>query len=262
MSTISLEKKGAIAYVSLNRAEKRNAISFDMLRQLVNAAKQIKKDKSIRVVILAGNGEAFSAGIDLTDLNNPKNSAYAAWELIKPGQSLFQKANLIWQTLPVPVIAVQHGYCLGAGMQLALAADIRICHPDCKLSIMESRWGLVPDMGLTRSLKDIIPLDLAKELTLTGRIFDGQYAKEIGLVTHVSPTPMAMAEQLANELIQRSPDALLAGKRVLDAMAHEPSRALRLEKIWQLKLLMGKNSRLARLKDKKPEINFNPRQYN
>lgn len=261
MSTIQLEKKGAIAYVSLNRPEKRNAISFDMLRQLVSTAKQIKKDKSIRVVILSGQGEAFSAGIDLTDLNNPKNSAYAAWELIKPGQSLFQKANLIWQTLPVPVIAVQHGYCLGAGMQLALAADIRICHPDCKLSIMESRWGLVPDMGLTRSLKDIIPLDLAKELTLTGRIFDGQYAKDIGLVTHLSTNPIAAAEQLAEELIQRSPDALLAGKRVLDAMAHAPKRALRLEKIWQLKLLLGKNSQVARLKDKKPEVAFNPRQY-
>ena len=262
MSTVTLEKKGAIAYVYLNRAEKRNAISFLMLKQLVQTAQQIKKDKSIRVVIIAGQGEAFSAGIDLADLNAPKNSAYAAWELLKPGQSLFQKANLIWQTLPVPVIAVLHGYCLGAGMQLALGADIRISHPDCKLSIMESRWGLVPDMGLTRSIKGIIPLDLAKELTLTGRIFNGEYAKSIGLVTHLNKEPLKLAEQLAEEMIQRSPDALLAGKRVLDAMEHSPARALRLEKIWQLKLLLGKNSRLARLKDKKPETAFNPRQYN
>lgn len=261
MSHIKLEKNGPIAYVKLDRVEKRNAISFDMLNQLVKVAKEIKKDKSIRVVILSGEGDAFSSGIDLGDLNNPKNSAYAFWELLKPGQSLFQKANLIWQTLPVPVIAVLHGYCFGAGIQLALAADMRITTPDCKIAIMEGKWGLVPDMGLTRSLKDIIPLDLAKELTLTARVFSGEYAKEIGLVTHVSDDPMTMAQQLAEELIQRSPDSLLAGKRVLDAMAHQPSRALRLEKIWQLKLLLGKNSRIARARAKKPETPYNPRQF-
>ena len=261
MALISVNKIGEIAHVQLNRPDKRNALSFAMLNELVTIAKKIKTDKQVRVVVISGAGDAFSAGIDLGDLNNPKNMAYAAWELVKPGQSLFQKANLIWQTLPVPVIASLHGYCLGAGMQLALGADIRICQPDCKLSIMESRWGLVPDMGLTRSIKDIIPLDLAKELTLTARIFDGHYAKDIGLVTHLSDDPLAHAMQLAEEMIQRSPDALLAGKRVLDAMAHQPKRSLRLEKIWQLKLMLGKNSKIARIKDKKPEVNFKPRQF-
>ena len=261
MALICFSKVGEIAHVQLNRPDKRNALSFVMLNELVAIAKKIKKDKQVRVVVMSGAGDAFSAGIDLRDLNNPKNMAYAAWELVKPGQSLFQKANLIWQTLPIPVIASLHGYCLGAGMQLALGADIRICEPNCKLSIMESRWGLVPDMGLTRSIKDIIPLDLAKELTLTARIFDGQYAKEIGLVTHLSDDPLAHAMQLAEEMIQRSPDALLAGKRVLDAMAHQPKRSLRLEKIWQLKLMLGKNSKIARIKDKKPEVSFKPRQF-
>ena len=261
MALISLIKVGEIAHVQLNRPEKRNAISFAMLHELVQTAKKIKKDKQIRAVILSGQGDAFSAGIDLSDLNNPKNRAYAAWELLKPGQSIFQKANLIWQTLPVPVIAALHGHCLGAGMQLALGADIRICHPDCKLSIMESRWGLVPDMGLTRSIKDIIPLDLAKELTLTGRMFSGEYAKQIGLVTHLHDDPVAQAMQLAEEMIQRSPDALLAGKRVLDAMTHQPKRALRLEKLWQFKLILGHNSKIARIRDKKPEVGFKPRQF-
>ena len=261
MVLVSLTRIGEIAHVQLNRPEKRNAMSFAMLHELVHTANKIRKDKSIRVVILSGQGDAFSAGIDLSDLNNPKNMLYAGWELLKPGQSIFQKANLIWQTLPVPVIAALHGHCLGAGMQLALGADIRICHPDCKLSIMESRWGLVPDMGLTRSIKDIIPLDLAKELTLTGRIFDGNYAKEIGLVTHLSDSPLERANEVAAEMLQRSPDALTAAKRVLDAMEHQPEKSLRLEKIWQLKLLLGKNSKLARKKDKHPEVNFLPRQY-
>ena len=261
MALLRIEKNNGIATVYLNRPDKRNAMSFALLKELVSTAEKLKKDRSLRCVILTGEAQVFSAGIDLADLNDPKNRAFAAWELIKPGQSLFQKAFLIWQQLPVPVIAALEGFCFGAGMQLALAADIRIAHPDTKMSIMESRWGLVPDMGLTRSLKGLIGLDLAKELTLTARIFDGQYAKEIGLVTHLNETPLAQAQILAEELSQRSPDALAATKQVLDAMEHSPKRSLRLEKIWQLKLLMGKNSQLARKKDKNPEVQFLPRQY-
>lgn len=261
MALLKIEKNHGIATVSLNRPEKRNAMSFALLKELVQTAKKIKSDKSIRCVILTGEANVFSAGIDLSDLNNPKNTAYAAWELIKPGQSLFQKAFLIWQELPVPVIAAIEGYCFGAGMQLALAADIRIAHPSTQMSIMESRWGLVPDMGLTRSIKGVIGIDLAKELTLTARVFDAEYAKQIGLVTHLDENPMLKAEQIAEEMLQRSPDALMAAKRVLDAMEHQPKKSLRLEKIWQLKLLIGKNSQIARKKDKNPEVEFLPRQY-
>ena len=132
---------------------------------------------------------------------------------------------------------------------------------DTKMSIMESRWGLVPDMGLTRSLKGLIGVDLAKELTLTARIFDAEYAKQIGLVTHLDNDPLAKAKLIAEEILQRSPDAIMAAKRVLDAMEHQPEKALRLEKLWQLKLILGKNSRLARKKDKNPEVEFLPRQY-
>ncbi len=261
MALLRIEKNNGIAVVSLNRPDKRNAMSFALLKELVLAAKRIKKDRSIRCVILTGEAQVFSAGIDLADLNSTQNMAYAAWELIKPGQSLFQKAFLVWQELPVPVIAAIEGYCLGAGMQLALAADIRIAHPETKMSIMESRWGLVPDMGLTRSMRGLINADLAKELTLTARIFDATYAKEIGLITHLADSPLSQAQALAEEMLQRSPDALTAAKRVLNAMQNAPQKSLRLEKIWQLKLIMGKNSTLARQKDKKPEIEFLPRQY-
>ena len=243
MALLRIEKNNGIATVYLNRPDKRNAMSFALLKELVTTAKAIQKDRDIRCVILTGEAQVFSAGIDLSDLNNPKNSAFAIWELVKPGQSLFQKAFLIWQNLPVPVIAALEGYCFGAGMQLALAADIRIAPPDTKMSIMESRWGLVPDMGLTRSLKD------------------GNYAKDIGLVTHLSENPLEKANAIASEMLQRSPDALTAAKRVLDAMEHQPEKSLRLEKIWQLKLLLGKNSKLARKKDKHPEVKFLPRQY-
>ena len=261
MALLRVEKNNGIATVSLNRPDIRNAMSFALLKELVITAKKIEKDRSIRCVILTGEANVFSAGIDLSDLNNPKNTAFAAWELIKPGQSLFQKAFLIWQNLPIPVIAAIEGFCFGAGMQLALAADIRIATPSTKMSIMESRWGLVPDMGLTRSLKGLIGVDLAKELTLTARIFDAEYAKQIGLVTHLDNDSLAKAQLIAEEMLQRSPDAIMAAKRVLDAMEHQPEKALRLEKLWQLKLLLGKNSRLARKKDKNPEVEFLPRQY-
>jgi len=261
MSLVLLDKKGAIATVQLNRPDKRNAMSFDLLRELVKTAALIRKDKSIRVVILTGAGSAFSAGIDLSDLQSRKNAAFAAWELLKPGQSLFQKAFLVWQDLPVPVIAALHGHCLGAGMQLALAADMRIATPDCKLSIMEGRWGLVPDMGLTQTLKGIVPLDVAKELTMTARVLSGTEAEKLHLVTHLADDPLAAANTLAAELLTRSPDALLASKRVLDAMEHNPRGALRLEKIWQLKLLLSKNRQIAMKKDKKPELEYQPRQY-
>ena len=261
MALLRIEKNNGIATVYLNRPDKRNAMSFALLKELVKTAEKLKKDRTLRCVILTGEAQVFSAGIDLADLNDPKNRAYAGWELIKPGQSLFQKAFLIWQELPVPVIAAIEGFCFGAGMQLALASDIRIAHPETKMSIMESRWGLVPDMGLSRSLKGLINLDLAKELTLTARIFDGNYAKEIGLVTHIDSNPLERAQAITAEIAQRSPDAIAASKQVLDAMEHQPSKSLRLEKIWQLKLLLGKNSQIARKKDKNPEVEFLPRQY-
>lgn len=261
MPLVFVAKKGGLATVQLNRPDKRNAMSFALLRELIVVANRLKRDKSIRAIILTGAGSSFSAGIDLSDLNSPKNAAFAAWELLKPGQSLFQKAFLVWQTMPVPVIAVLHGHCLGAGMQLALAADIRISTADCQLSIMESRWGLVPDMGLTQTMRGLVPLDVAKELTLSGRIFSGTEAKTLGLVTHLSTDPRQAAETLAAEFTTRSPDALLAAKRVLNAMVQQPKHALRLEKIWQLKLILGKNSKIARQKDKQPDITFVPRQF-
>lgn len=261
MAVIHVTKHHGIAIVTLNRPEKRNAMSFSLLKQLVKTAQQLKQDRDLRCVILTGEAHIFSAGIDLHDLNNPRHMAYAVWEQLKPGQSLFQRACLIWQELPVPVIAAIEGYCFGAGMQLALAADFRIAHPTTQMSVMESRWGLVPDMGLTQALRGLVPLDIAKELTFTGRIFTAQHAKELGLVTHLHEQPLDQALELAGQISQRSPDAIFAAKRVLDAMIHRPDKSLRLEKIWQLKLLLGKNSKLARQKDRHPEIQFASRQF-
>jgi enoyl-CoA hydratase/carnithine racemase len=213
-------------------------------------------------VVLCGAGDSFSAGIDLGELADPRNRRFAFWQLLKPGPSLFQKAFLVWRDMPVPVIAALHGHCFGAGMQLALAADIRIATPDCQLSIMETRWGLVPDMGITRTLRGLMPIDQAKELTYSARVLSGEQARDWSLVTHVAAQPLDAALALAEEFATRSPDALLASKRVLDAMDMlRPARALALEKRWQLKLLLGRNSRIARQRAKDAQQPYAPRQF-
>lgn len=260
MTILEIERRGATALVRLNRPDKRNAISFALLRELLAAAKVLRRDRTLRAVILCGAGDSFSSGIDLADLNAAPR-LWAAWQLLKPGRNLFQQAFLCWQELPVPVIAALHGHCFGAGLQLAAAADIRIATPDCQLSIMESRWGLVPDMGLTRSLRGLLQPDVAKELTFTARIVRGDSAQALGLVTHVDADPLAAALALADEIATRSPDAVLAAKRVLDAMQHRPNRALRLERFWQLRLLRGRNGAIARRRAQMPETPFLPREY-
>lgn len=261
MSTLEIERRGDLAIVRLNRPEKRNAISFQMLGDLHAAARALRRDRNVRAVVLCGAGESFSAGIDLADLAEPRHRLWAAWQLIKPGRSLFQQAFLVWQELPVPVLVALHGHCFGAGLQLALAADIRFASAPCQLSVMEARWGLVPDMGLSRSLRGLVRADVAKELTFTARVIHASEAQALGLVTHIADDPLGAAITLAEEIATRSPDAVLAAKRVLDAMQHRPQRALRLEKFWQLRLLRGRNAALARKRATAAETAFVAREY-
>ncbi|MBD8528262.1 crotonase/enoyl-CoA hydratase family protein [Pseudomarimonas arenosa] len=251
-----------IVELQLARADKRNAMSFAMMRELLAAGRDLRRDRTLRAVILSGQGESFCAGIDLADLADRRNRLFGVWELIRPGQSLFQQACLIWRRLPVPVIAALHGHCFGAGMQLALGADIRIAHPATQLSIMEGRWGLVPDMGLSESLRGLLSADVAKDLCFSARIIDGEQARSLGLVTQVADDPLAAAQQLTAEYAQRSPDAIHAAKQVVQAISERsPNRSLALEKRWQLKLMLGRNFAIARQRAKQPETPFLPRQY-
>jgi enoyl-CoA hydratase/carnithine racemase len=262
VALIEVEHHAGIALVRLNRPDKRNAMSFALLRELRSHATALRRDRSVRAVVLTGAGTSFSAGIDLNDLGDPKHRWFGVWELIKPGRSLFQQAFLAWQELPVPVIAALHGHCFGAGMQLALAADVRIATPDCQLSIMEARWGLVPDMGLTRTLRGLVRSDVARDLVYSARIVRGDEGSTLGLVTRIDDSPLAAAMALAQAYAQHSPDALLAAKRVLDAMAcSRPAQSLRAEKRWQLRLMRGRNFPIARKRARTPELPFVPREY-
>lgn len=258
---IRLELADDTLIVWLARSDKRNALSFAMMDKLIDLADTLASWTDMRAVILAGEGKSFCTGIDLGDLNNPKNLKSVVWELIKPWHSKFQQVCLVWRELPIPVISVLHGHCLGAGLQLALATDFRFTMPDCQFAIMEAKWGLVADMGLTQTVFGQLKPDVVKELAMTARLFDGEQALEYGVVSYVSDTPMLDAKQLVAEIATRSPDAVLASKRIVNAMYHTPATTLYQEKLWQIKLLIGNNRKQAVKKAKDETVKFVKRQF-
>ena len=212
-----------IAHVQLNRAHKLNALDLKMFEAIADAASTLITDRNIRAVILSGKGRAFCTGLDIQSIlqNKPKKTFDRLLE--RPSGyggdnneigNLAQDVGYLWRSLPVPVIAVLHGMCYGGGMQIALGADFRLATPDCKLSIMESKWGLIPDMSASITLRELVRMDVAKELTMTGRIITGKEATELGLITRYVDDPMVEAFTLASEISQRSPDSVALSKKL------------------------------------------------
>ena len=221
--TIAIED--GIADVRLSRPEKMNALDPAMFVGLSEAGKQLMDDPSLRAVVLSGEGKAFCAGLDFMSFqgmaSRPEDEkAEKAPGLLEtagtPHTSFAQYAAWVWNQVPVPVIAAIHGVAFGGGIQIALATDIRFATPDTRFSVMEIKWGLIPDMTGTQTLRHLVPLDVAKELTFTGRVLSGTEAAELGLVTHLCDDPRKDAFELAREIAGRSPSAIRAGKRLLD----------------------------------------------
>jgi enoyl-CoA hydratase/carnithine racemase len=212
---VLIETKDDIAIVTLNHPNKFNALDMPMFEAIDDIGKQLSKNRGIKVVILKGEGKAFCSGLDVPQvMKDPRNIT----ELLKKpngrADNLVQRVSLIWRDLPQPVIAVTHGYCLGGGFQIALGADFRFTTADCQFSILESKWGLIPDMGATVLLRELIPIDLAKELTMSARKFNGDDALKMNLVTRVCQDPMLEALEFARLLCSKSPDAVVAAKRL------------------------------------------------
>jgi len=233
-----------IADVRLNRPDKINGLDLAMFDGLVETGKRLAEDRSLRAVVLSGEGRGFCAGLDflsfLATESGPKRSLFERSE--ESPANLAQRAAFIWTELPVPVIAAVHGVAFGGGIQIALAADIRIVAPDARLSVMEIKWGLIPDMSGTQTLRRLVGLDVAKELTFTGRIVSGVEAVELGLATRVSERPYEDAIALAREISGKSPDAIRAGKRLLDASGLLTlAQGLQLEEELQRTLLGSPN---------------------
>jgi enoyl-CoA hydratase/carnithine racemase len=244
---VLLDVRDGVGYVTLNRADKYNGLDLPMLRGLVDVAQRIDRDDTVRAVILSGDGNAFCAGLDFASVGKDPRGFVRAGLKLPAGLNLFQRACWVWRELPVPVIAVLHGHCFGGGLQLALGADFRFATPDCELSIMEGKWGLIPDMTGSVTLRELVPMDVAKRLTMTAEVFDGRQALDYGLVTGVSDEPMKDAEALAGQLIARSPDAVALTKKLFHRTWTRPPRwAFWTETVLQARLLRGANHRIAR----------------
>jgi enoyl-CoA hydratase/carnithine racemase len=244
---VTITRSNGIADVRLNRVDKYNALSPDMFQAIIAAGESLAADPGVRVVVLSGNGRGFCAGLDMGSFQGMADSGPRAsggggtstlMQRDERPENHAQRPAYVWKRMPVPVIAAIHGVAFGGGLQIALGADIRIAAPDAKLSVMEIKWGLVPDMSLTQTLRDLVPLDVAKELTFSGRILSGTEAKELGLVTRVADDPLAAALALAAEITTKSPDAIRAGKRLLEESWRSDARTgLELESRLQVGLI-------------------------
>jgi enoyl-CoA hydratase/carnithine racemase len=211
----------AVADVRLNRPEKRNALDGAMFAGLVMAGERLKSEPGVRAVVLSGEGPDFCAGLDFGSFQAMREGERLSLQVdLPPGRgparAVGQRAAYVWTELPVPVIAAVTGNALGGGLQIALGADIRIVAPDARMSVLEIRWGLVPDMTGTQLLPELVGRDVAKELTFSGRVVGGEEAVALGLATRVDPDPLRAALELARSVAARSPHAIRAAKRLLD----------------------------------------------
>lgn len=251
-----------IATVSLNRPDKRNAIDWPMLRAWIDAQKQLKAIPELRGVIIRGHGASFCAGLDFASFGGTPGRIVQAF--LQPGSrdaNLFQQACIGWRSLAVPVAAAIQGHCYGGGMQLALGADFRFSRPDAEFSVMEIKWGLIPDMSGMVTLRELVPMDLAKRLIMTAEVFSGEQARAWNLVTELAEDPVAAAHELLRQIATRSPDAVAAAKGLLqDTWQADVDQALAAERRWQRRLLVGENQRIALKRNlKKAEIDFRRR---
>jgi enoyl-CoA hydratase/carnithine racemase len=210
-----------VADVRLARPEKRNALDAAMFAGLVTAGERLKSEPGVRAVVLSGEGPDFCAGLDFGMFAAMRDGdRLSALPDLPPGcgpaRAAGQRAAYVWTEVPVPVIAAVTGNALGGGLQIALGADIRIVAPDARLSVLEIRWGLVPDMTGTQLLPELVGRDVAKELTFSGRVVRGEEAVALGLATRVDPDPRKAALELARSVAGRSPHAIRAAKRLLD----------------------------------------------
>ncbi len=250
-----------IAIVRLNRPQKHNAIDMAMFEAIIETGARLASDSSVRAVVLTGAGEHFCAGIDVSVFQGEGISVAGSGRMDAVDGSpanFFQKAAFAWRELPVPVIAAIQGVAFGGGLQIALGADIRYATADAQLSIMEIKWGLVPDMAISATAHHLMPVDRAKELAYTGRVISGSGAYAMGMITAVKEDPLAAATELAAQIAARSPQAIRAIKKLFDKSWHpETDESLRLEARLQTSL-MGTPNQLeavhANLQNRKPEF--------
>ncbi len=246
---ITITVENGVADVRMVREDKMNALDDAMFTRLISAAEEINANAAIRCVVLSGQGRAFCAGLDMGNFakmaEGQRSEGSVTSRLSERTYGIANRAQQAvwgWRTLRVPVIAAVHGVALGGGFQVALGADVRIVHPDTKMSILEVKWGLVPDMSSTAIMRRLVRDDVIRELTYTGRIFSGAEAREMGFVTHLSETPHEDAMKLAREIASKSPSAVQTAKALYNRIADgSDADALMAESELQETLMGSKN---------------------
>ena len=218
-SIITVEKDGPIAWVALNRPEKRNALSINMLERIIDVFQDLDEDDTIRAIVIKGEGKSFCAGLELGDLAGLIEKSTADYrEKLRRFIVFGQTSTNIIEDCHKPVISAVHGYCVGGGLDLACACDIRLATKDALFSVRETRLALVADLGTLQRLPLIIGQSWARELALTGRDFSGEEALNMGFITHLCEDRdmlLHKADELAREIASNSP---LAVQGVKDTM--------------------------------------------
>ncbi|WP_322048930.1 crotonase/enoyl-CoA hydratase family protein [Paraburkholderia sp. J67] len=247
-SLVEITVTDGVADVRLNRPQKMNALSPAMFDAILAAGERLANEADLRAVVLSGNGQAFCAGLDLESMAalSKLGGGTPITERTHGLSNFAQQICMLWRELPVPVIAAVHGVAFGGGLQLALGADLRYVAPDARLSVMEMKWGIVPDMGGMVLTRGLVRDDRLRELIYSARIVPASEAVELGLATRVTDDPHAQALATAREIAQRSPDAIRAAKRLMQVASQGDAAAILLaESVEQKALIGGANQREA-----------------
>lgn len=240
--TVRTEVSGAIYHVIMARAEKRNALHFDMVTDIARAIRDTDKHPNVRAVILSGDGPIFSAGIDLMTLMHGRTEIgetdVGRWT--RRMADRFQDCLHVIESTELPIIAAIHGKVMGLGMELALACDLRVCTEDAEMSIPEAKMGLVADVGGTTRLCRTVGSARAKDMLMTARAIGAEEALSWGLVNRVCATGkhMECATEFANEIAKNAPLAVGLAKLIVDQGSGTPKHTQLAIERWAQSLLM------------------------
>jgi enoyl-CoA hydratase/carnithine racemase len=238
---LGIDEQG-VAEVTLARPDKMNALDPAMFDAINAAIAQLHGDKRVRAVVLHGEGRAFCAGLDKGSFEAMLGGPAQFGDIEARTHGLANKWQHVawgWRELPVPVFAAVHGVAFGGGLQIALGADVRFVHPQTKLSVLEVKWGLVPDMAGCVFMAELLRADVARELTFTGRMVSGEEAVRIGLCTQLADDPLAAAFAAARQVAASSPDAVRGAKRLLNAASGVRAEQVLLQESREQAALIG-----------------------
>ncbi|WP_423141614.1 crotonase/enoyl-CoA hydratase family protein [Parablastomonas sp. CN1-191] len=241
--TLTMTGSG-VAEVVLARGDKMNALDPAMFEALIAAGHALFDMSGLRCVVLSGEGRAFCAGLDMASMAALGGGEGAITDRTHGNANHFQQVALQWRKLPVPVIAAIHGVCFGGGLQIACGADVRVVHPEARLSVMEMKWGIVPDMAGYVLWKGTVRDDVLRELTYTNREFSGAEAQVLGFATLVDADPRARAAAIAADIAARNPHAIRAAKRLFGRYLGEDERAILMAESVEQHALVGSRNQV------------------